>query len=466
MTGRLILEETNRSRHQLAFNYRVDDITFSTVYWYDTVNFHDLEARFGVPFMRRVYFHLLAFEANKAASLKPAVLDPGPYHDLCTDRFFDLWHTIFQNVWGVWRHDNDIPDYLGPQLAASERPSTLLQPVHLPTAPEGKLLKLCGGGKDSLVSAKLLERAGVPFDAMVYSHNIYGSAQRQHDLIDGMLRHTAVSTTHRAWVYDNALDSPAARLYPEYGVRHLLAAETVSSYWTALPIALQHNYNRIALGITKSTDEHNLIWDKTGEAINYLWGMSTAAEQLLHDYIQAELIANLSFFHLLRPIYDLVVFNLLAQDEAAVPSTHSCAQQKPWCGRCPKCLYVWMHLVAYLDETVVAQMFDKNLFDLPENRLFLRKMLGLEGYKPCDCVGTVSETQMAFLLCRARGWSGCAVEDIQPGEIQLDVTAFLEKYAVVEPPHGTIPSDLYEQLRPQFLAGAQRAQAYIQAYFR
>jgi hypothetical protein len=220
----------------------------------------------------------------------------------------------------------------------------------------------------------------------------------------------------------------------------------------------------LALGVTKSTDEHNLVWPKTGEEINYLWGMSTAAEKLLHDYIRAELVSNLSCFHLLRPVYDLVVFNLLSKDPQAVPGTHSCARQKPWCCRCPKCLYVWMHLVAYLDAAVVDQMFDKNLFDLPENRPYLRKMLGLEGYKPCDCVGTVSETQVAYLLCRAKGRTGQAVQDIEPGDIRVDIEAFLEKYAVVEPPHGAIPADLYERIKPQLLEGAKQARDYVRSY--
>jgi UDP-N-acetyl-alpha-D-muramoyl-L-alanyl-L-glutamate epimerase len=460
MKTQLVLDPIQRSRRQLVLNYRVDDIPFHTVYWYDTVDFHALEERFGEPFMRKVYFHLLAYEANKAASLKPDVLDPGPYADLYTDAFYDAWITIFRGVWGVWRYDNDIRDYNGPKV--SENGSARRSGVAPATLGGGdRLLALCGGGKDSLASFKLLERAGVAYDAMVYSHNIYGKAQPQHDLIDGMLRHTTAGQIHRAWVYDTALDSPAARLYPEYGIRNILAAETVSSYWTALPIALAHNYTRVALGVTKSTDEHNLVWPETGEAINYLWGMSTAAETLLHDYVQAEIATDVSFFHLLRPIYDITVFSLLTGDRDAVIDTHSCAQVKPWCGKCAKCLYVWLHLVAYLDDEVVHQMFDKNLFDIPGNRSILRKMLGLEGNKPADCVGTVSETQAAYLLARARGWHGAITDDISPADIPLDVEAFLNRYAIVDPPRGAIPLDLYERIRPQMAAGAEAARTYV-----
>lgn len=461
MAIQLVFDPVHRSRHQLALNYRVDEIAFSTVYWYDTVDFYALEARFGPAFMRKVYFHLLAFEANQGASLKADILDPGPYADLCTGRFAELWGTIFRHVWGVWRYENDLPDYGGPQIK-TPRPAGVTPPAALLQAEAGgKLLMLCGGGKDSLATAKLLEGAGVSYEAMVYSHSIYGKAQRQHDLIDAMLAQTRAGRVHRGWVFDTALDSPAARLHPEYGVKRMLSAETVSSYWTALPIALQHGFERVALGISRSTDEHNFTWERTGEEINYLWGMSTQAEMLLHDYIGDEIAANLSYFHLLRPVYDLVVFGLLTRDQAAVTSTHSCAQQKPWCCRCPKCVYVWMHIVAYLDEWVAAQMFRENLFDLPENRGFIRKMLGVEGYKPWDCMGTVSETQVAYLLCRAKGVSGQAVADIAPSDLPVDIGAFLAKYASVSPAAGAIPAELYERLRPQFLAGAERARAIV-----
>lgn len=85
----------------------------------------------------------------------------------------------------------------------------------------------------------------------------------------------------------------------------------MSSYWTALPVALASGARRVALGITRSTDEHNLVWSTTGEEINYLWGMSSQAERLLHDYVSDHLVTNVSMFHLLRPIYDLAEFSMV-----------------------------------------------------------------------------------------------------------------------------------------------------------
>jgi UDP-N-acetyl-alpha-D-muramoyl-L-alanyl-L-glutamate epimerase len=313
---------------------------------------------------------------------------------------------------------------------------------------------MCGGGKDSLVAMRLLERARIDYDAFIYSHSTYGRGEPQHRLVDGLVAHCRPRRVHRAWVLDDAVDAPVDAVYPELGINRIVAAETVSSYWTALPVVLQHGFTEVALGITRSTDEHNLSWDRTGEEINYLWGMSAASEQLLHAYVRRELVANVTIFHLLRPIYDINVFSLLRRDLDAVPSTHSCAQQKPWCCRCAKCLYVWMNYVAWLPPETVTATFDVNLFALRENRSILRKMLGLESYKPTDCVGTVSEARLAFAMCRARGVGGIIADDIDATDFVAEAETTLARYGSVISPGPTYPHRLVEPI-----AGLLRANA-------
>ena len=455
---RLWFEPVVRGRRHLVLRYGVEDLVFSTTYWYDDVDFLELEARHGSEWMRRVYFHILAFEANKAASLAPTVIDFGPYADLSSDSFWCLWETFFRHVWGVWRYENDLPDYRLPRPA---RGSTVdARPVVEVGDGGSKLLVLCGGGKDSLVTMKLLERAGIDYDTFVYAHSTYGRGQRQHDLIDGLVAHCKTRQVHRAWVVDDALEAPISGAYPDLGIRGIVSAETVSSYWLALPVALQHGFTEVALGITRSTDEHNLVWDKTGEEINYLWGMSAEAERMLHDYMSRELVSNLRMFHLLRPIYDVTVFSLLSRDLTAVPATHSCAQQKPWCCRCAKCLYVWMSYVAWLPPETVAACFDVNLFSIPQNRTLLRKMLGLESHKPTDCVGTVSEARLAFAMCRARGVRGVVADDIDLADFFAEANETLDRYALASRPGPTYPRRLVAPMDAQFHANADLAKAF------
>ncbi|MBA3289216.1 MAG: hypothetical protein H0U21_14575 [Acidimicrobiia bacterium] len=455
---RLVLEPVVRGPHHLVLRFGVGDLRFSTTYWYDDVDLIELEDRHGDDAIRKVYFHLLAFEANKAASLTPTDIDAGPYADLVSDSFWDLWETLFHNVWGVWRLENDLPAYRLPRPSA---PAVVDRTTPVEVAEGGtKLLMLCGGGKDSLVSMKLLERAGVDYDAFIYSHSTYGPGARQQFLVDTLVAHCRPRRVHRAWVLDDAVDAPIAAAYPELGIKRIVAAETVSSYWTALPVALQHGFTEVAFGITRSTDEHNVVWDETGEEINYLWGMSSAAEQLLHAYVRRELVANLTMFHLLRPIYDVNVFSLLCRDLDAVPSTHSCAQHKPWCCRCAKCLYVWMNYVAWLPPETVAATFDVNLFDLKENRVILRKMLGLESYKPTDCVGTVSEARLAFAMCRARGVGGVIADDIDVTDFLDEATATLDRYVPAANPGPAYPRRLIEPIGSRLQANGNVARQF------
>ena len=111
----LTFEPVHRGRRHVVLRYGVGDLRFSTTYWYDDVDFIVLAERYGEAFLRRLEFHLLAFEANKAASLAPTAIDPGPYGDLVTDTFWELWETMFHNVWGVWRYENDLPEYRLPR---------------------------------------------------------------------------------------------------------------------------------------------------------------------------------------------------------------------------------------------------------------------------------------------------------------------------------------------------------------
>ncbi len=456
----LTFEPVVRGTRHLHLRYRVDSFEFTTTYWYDTVDFDELEARYGTDNLRRMEFHLLAFEANKALSLKPDRIDFGPYADLVTEAFWELWEVVFHNVWAVWRYENHLPDHRLPTPTLA--PDVDNAPVTIPVG-DTPTLMLCGGGKDSLSSMKLLERGRIPYDAFVYSHSTYGRGSMQHELIDGLLASCTPGRVHRAWVIDDGLDAPITTVHPQLGVQRLIAAETVSSYWQALPLALAHGYTEVALGISRSTDEHNLTWDATGEEVNYLWGMSSAAEQLLHNYIRSRIATNVAVFHILRPIYDVNVFALLNRDLDSVPATHSCAQLKPWCGRCAKCIYVWMNYVAWLPAETVAATFDKNLFEIHENRTLLRKMLGLESYKPTDCVGTVSEARLAFLMCRRKGVSGPIADDIDLRPFEAEAADVVEKYRAVAPIGSTMPVRIGTVIEPQLHESSKQAAALAAA---
>lgn len=457
----LKLEGISRARNSLHFTFAISDLRFATTYWYDSVDFSELEARFGVDPLRRLYFHIAAFEINKLASLKPDVIDFGPYAVHQTAAFEQLWRIIFRNVWAQWRYENDLPCYEGPALreSAASPPSAPCAGAAGPV----EILNFCGGGKDSLVSMKLLERGGLPFDSLVYSSSIYGTAARQHALIRELLAHGAAKTQRRQWIFDDFLDSPVLELRADFRAKTLTAAETPSSVFAALPLVLQHGYRHIALGHERSADTGQVIWQKTGEDVNHQWGKSFEAEMLINQYINQHLIEGCSFFSILKPIYDVLIFSMLRRDLDAVPATHSCNIEKPWCRRCPKCAYVWLGYMAFLPrETVVNTFGNENLLDVPENHGIYRQLLGLEDQLPFECVGQRDEVKLCFEMCRRKGVVGAAMRTFECEAGTVNLNSLMKKYLSVDWGVSAVPSHIQAHIREQLTLAVDEARAYIQ----
>lgn len=442
----LWLAPYHRAKNQLSMSFGVDDLAFFTTYWYQDVDLLALERQFGVDFMEKLYFHMVAFEANKLTSLQPEAIDPGPYQKFHTPAFETLWSTIQYQVWAQWRYENQLPEYRGPRF--SPPPAEVQAPaaVSLPEDNDQALL-FCGGGKDSLVAMDLLASADIPYSTLAYSSSIYGRAEVQHRLLDGLVDTVTPQSRHRMWVYEDFIDSPVVALAAkEQGITTLTAAETPSSLFAALPLVLQHRYRHIGLGHERSADEPNLIWDQTGEAVNHQWGKSYAAEKLLNEYINVHFVTNTHYFSPLKPIYDVVIFHLLGQSLAGVPRTHSCNLEKPWCKKCAKCAYVWLNYQAYLPTDLVDAMFGVNLFDLPENEIWFRQMLGLAEHTPFECIGQVEEARLAFELCRRKGLTGKAM-DIYTREVRdFDPRAAVERLATVDAAYPAFPEPWAERL--------------------
>ncbi len=69
-----------------------------------------------------------------------------------------------------------------------------------------------------------------------------------------------------------------------------------------------------------------------------------------------------------------------------------------WCGKCPKCLFVYTILSPYLYKEELIEIFEKDLF---EDKNLLKTFIELTGHgetKPFECVGTFEEVNFAISL--------------------------------------------------------------------
>lgn len=451
------------ARRQLSMRFAVDAMQFSTSYWYDTVDFYALRAKYGEDAIDNVLFHIAAFEINKLCSLRPDHLDWGPFADFVTAEFEALWREIFVHVWAQWRFENEDPFYKGPDFRVSENHHARCR---IDQGPQPRVLSFFGGGKDSIVAARLLSRVGARYDTLSYSSSLYGTHDAQHRLTDGLIRFCHPGAHRRQWVFDDFLQSPVLTHGDHISAKTLTSAETPSSIFAALPYVLQHGYSHLCLAHERSADTGQTFWENTGEDINHQWGKSYAAEKLINDYVANNLIQNVQYFSILKPIYDVIIFAMLRDHLDAVPFTHSCNIAKPWCKRCAKCVYVWLNYLAYLPADVVIPMFGENLFDIEENMLIMRQMLGLEAHMPFECIGQMDEVKLAFELCRSKGFHGKAMDLYVQDVPKPNIAETIDRYTTVDATHASIPAALRPAVMACLNEAAIRARADIEDALR
>jgi len=431
---RLRLVDVHRGADQIVASCALDDLRFHVTVWYEDVDLAALARQFGDEAIERIAVHIALFQLNAACSLRPDVIELGRYAKYLTEDLVRLWRTVFHHVWAQWRYEHDLPAYDGPRFVDPVAPPA--PPVRAPDGPV-ELLAFCGGGKDSLVALKLLERARLPFATLGYAHSVYGAAAPQHALLDRVGEVTARVRAERQWVIDDLLDAPVARLRPALGVKYILAAETPASVFAALPLALARGYRGLVVAHEASANSGNLDWND--EVVNHQWGKGWEAEQLLDRYVQRALVADLRYFSVLQPIHDEVIFELLTRDAELAALTHSCNVRKPWCGACAKCAYVWLQFAAHLPPAFVQATFGDDLGERPDNERWFREMLGLAEHTPFECVGSAPEARLALTLARARGFIGPRLAAYAKAIGPVDVAAISAPLVRVGTEHGMPP---------------------------
>ena len=267
-------------------------------------------------------------------------------------------------------------------------------------------------------------------------------------------------------MFDDFLESPVLELGLDEGPRTLTAAETPSSIFTAIPFSLQHGYLYFSLGHERSADTGQVKWEKTGEDVNHQWGKSLEAEELINDYIQTHLTSNLTYFSILKPIYDVMIFNLLRQHLAAVPYTHSCNERKPWCKKCPKCAYIWLNYMAWLPVKIVDEIFEgANLLDIEENQEIFMQLIGAADQLPFECIGQADESKLAFEMCNRKGILGKAMDRYLELDFNIDIEDALSKYVDIDNPADHFPKSVFDHILVHFKNCANESRRYIERGF-
>jgi 7-cyano-7-deazaguanine synthase in queuosine biosynthesis len=311
-----------------------------------------------------------------------------------------FWSGVYENGLGEFFYKNDI-DFTGlikfpfdkkdqpaPELPQGEKSATARS--------KPQVLVPIGGGKDSLVTLELLKKAG--YDVTLFRMG-------QHDLIDEMAKVADLPLLS----VKRALSPALFRLNEEQALNGHVP---ITAYLSCVTVALGllYDIDAVALSNERSANEGNVEFH--GKEINHQWSKSLAFERAFQDFVEESVTTRVRYFSLLRPLSEVRIAQLMAEYPQYFRFFTSCnanwkilekTASKRWCGQCPKCAFAFALLAAFLPKPALPQIFKENFFDAPALQPLYRQLFGLEGTKPFECVGTVQETQAAFLLAHRRG---------------------------------------------------------------
>lgn len=306
---------------------------------------------------------------------------------------------VYENGLGEFYARNDLERF--GKLSLSTGPAAAL-----PARPvlEARALVPIGGGKDSLVSLDLLERAGAAITLFAVNPK-------------GPIVTSAARAGEPMLAVSRVLDPEMIRLGKQPGFYNGHVPSTAIVSMIASLTALLHGLDAIVLSNERSASEGNLVHD--GREVNHQYSKSLAFESRISRVLSDATGGALAYFSLLRPYSEARIAALFARTTRFDDVFSSCNEnfkltgsgpQSLWCGRCPKCHFVALIMAPVMPPERLVAIQGRNVLDEPENLDAFRELTGLVGHKPWECVGEILEA--AACLYRAVNdprWSGFLV---------------------------------------------------------
>ena len=191
-----------------------------------------------------------------------------------------------------------------------------------------------------------------------------------------------------------------------------------------LMVSIFYDYRQIVVGNEKSANYGNVEY--LGEVINHQWSKSEEFENLFSEYVQKFITPDISYYSLLRSMSELEVarefvkypkyfkvfsscnknFKILKPSFAKASVDRQVKNEKiRWCGKCAKCLFVFISLAAFIPKKEVVDIFGKNLFEDASLLSLFEELIGKRNFKPFECVGTPEEIKEALGQIAEKGES-------------------------------------------------------------
>ena len=271
------------------------------------------------------------------------------------------------------------------------------------------ILALQSGGKDSLLTAALLEEQGIIFDSLYIS-----SADTHPEVLDqlsGSLK-----------VVQREIDRTALQVTKNAGGLngHVPVTYIVLAIATLQAILL--GKEKVVVSIGHEGDEaHAYIGDLP---VNHQWSKTWPAEQQFAEYVSRYIAPTIQIGSPLRALSELRISQLFAEHawQRFGHNFSSCNvgnytqgadnTSLTWCGNCPKCANAFLLFAPYVSYEELTKLFGgQDLFTRSDLKETFRGLLGIDGImKPFECVGEIDELRYAYHLSDSQGYARLSFE--------------------------------------------------------
>ena len=301
-----------------------------------------------------------------------------------------FWDSLYLNGLGEFFYDMKIDFH---NLIAFPYDASAAEPAPARFVRPHRALLLNGAGKDSILSAEILKHSGTAFDFFAFAPT------PAHKRIAKLVGAKTISVNRRR---DPCIDV----IMSLFGVSS--AYPSVSTFtFIATLLAELLGYNRVIFSNERSADFGNLTY--LGLPVNHQWCKSSEAEKMVNDYIQCYITPDISTSSFLQKYSELEIVRRFVRYPQYLHHVTSCntyfwlmrieqllLRKSYWCNRCPKCVFLFACFSAFLSKKEMIDIFGADLY--AEKRLLplFRRILGIEGFKPLDCVGEPEEMVLAM----------------------------------------------------------------------
>lgn len=304
------------------------------------------------------------------------------------------WHDLFIHGLGEFFYQNRINpnqrDFLtiisqGPRLPISQ----------LSRQPRKGSLILVGGGRDSAVSLELFKR-------LAPSQNNGTLVIQTTTRIDAALNIIRQAGYPPPLIVTRTLDPKMLKLNRQGYLNGHIPISAVFAF-IGLLVAALHGFREVVVANERSANEKNITYQ--GLEINHQYSKSFRFERRFRQYAFKYLSSQINYFSLLRPLYELQIsklFSCFSQYHLAFLSCNPGQKTNVWCGKCPKCAFVYLSLAPFLPAQKMKKIFGRDYFSQPKIITHLKQLVGVQGHKPLDCVGTRAESILALGLTLER----------------------------------------------------------------